>query len=396
MAPEQVAHPAEVDHRADIYALGVVFYQMLTGELPASHLEPPSRKVHLDVRLDEVVLRALEERPERRYQQVSEIKTALETISATSPTAEPVGATSGRRIHWLPALVLYAIQAALVLPLELSLLHADWDRFWLWVIVVTAALIPAYAAWGRLHYRCWKMLPEKFRATTPAQAVGFLFIPFFNFYWLFISFPKLADGFNALRQQRQDLPIRDLKSLGIAKAILFVCVWTVGFIPGLNTITNLADLLVFFLFYRGIVANANLLAIGPQAPETPAQPREQGSQLKTAVPSAKPENAAAVQGSRSRPAVVFGAVLFFAALLIVGIIYWAINRPSKVDLLRRYPTGLTSGDPAESNARSWQFSEADIFRLSRFSLQVGNALRVEMDRLIWGSGTAPMACCGHY
>ncbi len=34
MAPEQVEHPGEVDHRADIYALGVVFYQMLTGELP--------------------------------------------------------------------------------------------------------------------------------------------------------------------------------------------------------------------------------------------------------------------------------------------------------------------------------------------------------------------------
>jgi len=59
MAPEQVEHPAEVDHRADIYALGVVFYQMLTGELPGRGLEPPSRKVHVDVRLDAVVLRAL-------------------------------------------------------------------------------------------------------------------------------------------------------------------------------------------------------------------------------------------------------------------------------------------------------------------------------------------------
>jgi hypothetical protein len=84
MAPEQTEHPSEVDHRADIYALGVVFYQLLTGELPGKPLEPPSRKVSLDVRLDEVVLRALEKEPERRYQQVSEVKTRLETITSTT------------------------------------------------------------------------------------------------------------------------------------------------------------------------------------------------------------------------------------------------------------------------------------------------------------------------
>jgi serine/threonine protein kinase len=75
MAPEQREHPGEVDHRADIYALGVVFYQMLTGELPGKPLQPPSKKVHLDVRLDEVVLRALERKPELRCQQASVLKT---------------------------------------------------------------------------------------------------------------------------------------------------------------------------------------------------------------------------------------------------------------------------------------------------------------------------------
>ncbi|MGD0744476.1 MAG: protein kinase [Verrucomicrobiota bacterium] len=89
MAPEQKEHPDAVDHRADIYALGMVFYQMLTGELPGKKIEPPSSKVQIDVRLDEVVLRALETKPERRYQQASEVKTMVETIATTPPGGSP-------------------------------------------------------------------------------------------------------------------------------------------------------------------------------------------------------------------------------------------------------------------------------------------------------------------
>jgi predicted Ser/Thr protein kinase len=83
MAPEQVEKPQEVDHRADIYSLGVVFYEMLTGELPLGKFDPPSHKVQIDVRLDDVVLRSLANNPDRRYQQVSEVKTQVETIATT-------------------------------------------------------------------------------------------------------------------------------------------------------------------------------------------------------------------------------------------------------------------------------------------------------------------------
>lgn len=90
MAPEQMIGSHDVDHRADIYSLGVVFYEMLTGDVPMGHFDPPSMKVEVDVRLDEVVLRSLAREPERRYQQASEVRVDIEAISSSD---QKLGAT---------------------------------------------------------------------------------------------------------------------------------------------------------------------------------------------------------------------------------------------------------------------------------------------------------------
>ena len=107
MAPEQFDKPQEVDHRADIYSLGVVLYEMLTGEVPMGRFAPPSATIGVDVRLDEIVLRTLEKEPSRRYQHVSEVRTQVESVTATqaqprTPDVEPFLATPwGMKSPWL-------------------------------------------------------------------------------------------------------------------------------------------------------------------------------------------------------------------------------------------------------------------------------------------------------
>jgi serine/threonine protein kinase len=74
MAPEQMKRTHTVDHRVDIYSLGVVLYEMLTGELPLGRFAPPSHKAAVDERLDQVVLRALAREPAERYQDAGAFK----------------------------------------------------------------------------------------------------------------------------------------------------------------------------------------------------------------------------------------------------------------------------------------------------------------------------------
>ena len=93
MAPEQLRNPHAVDHRADIYSLGVVFYEMLTGELPEGRFAPPSEKSDADRRLDAVVLRALEKEKEQRQQSAEEMQTEVETIAASEAGPGPSAST---------------------------------------------------------------------------------------------------------------------------------------------------------------------------------------------------------------------------------------------------------------------------------------------------------------
>jgi len=117
VAPEQLANSRDVDHRADLYASGVLLYESLTGQLPLGEYEPASRVPGVNPRVDEVVRRALRRDPALRYSSAADFAADLRTSSSSG--------LAGRRFVPAALALAFTILAALAVVL---LAVAPWKR----------------------------------------------------------------------------------------------------------------------------------------------------------------------------------------------------------------------------------------------------------------------------
>ncbi len=116
VAPEMLLPGTVADHRADIYAVGVMLYQMLTGEIPRGIFKMPSQRFpELDERFNAIVCKAMETDREERYQSALDMRRDLEAIMITPRSCAALATTSAKAGRKVRRSVLVSLAAVPVL-----------------------------------------------------------------------------------------------------------------------------------------------------------------------------------------------------------------------------------------------------------------------------------------
>jgi len=165
-----------------------------------------------------------------------------------------------KKINWIPALIFNALLIPVIIAMDIAgAAQSPEAVIVIFLITVLPITVPAVVLSCIVHYKCWKAVPKEIARTTPGKAIGFLFIPFFNFYWAFVSYMGLAEDLNCAKGGK------NYRSLGITIAILFICSWTLTWMPFVSTLIEIPSFILWVIYTKGVVHQALQENLEPQS-----------------------------------------------------------------------------------------------------------------------------------
>lgn len=236
-------------------------FSELRAHVEAKAKLPPVPSSSLRTHAEKAMARPAQEEP-----RVAEVSPRMNAEVRSAP----VGASVRRdTIKWDLALFLLGLATSLGVSSDIASYVGKSEVSDVFAGIGLVALIPAIIFGSILHYQCWHALPIEYRATSPERAIGFLFIPFFNLYWAFVSWVKLADGYEVWQRESKATMRYTMRGLGITQAVFFCLPYLLLPVlplylqyPFISIAMGIASLTVFGLFYFNVVAAANQLISG--------------------------------------------------------------------------------------------------------------------------------------
>ncbi|MHC5026515.1 MAG: hypothetical protein ACYTGR_07110 [Planctomycetota bacterium] len=142
--------------------------------------------------------------------------------------------------------------------------------------------VVGFCCWLALVYRLWSTIEQGAVRTTPAKAVGFLFIPFFNLYWMFQAHWGWAEDYNRYIEDRGIHAPRMTPGVPMAACLLGLT----AVIPLLGAITGLVAAAMMMIFFNKAITAANAVIMAHMVETSRAVGTE--SHASAAMPNATP------------------------------------------------------------------------------------------------------------
>ena len=102
-----------------------------------------------------------------------------------------------------------------------------------------------------LLYQFWKLIPKDIARTTPGKAVGLMFVPLFNFYWMFVTFKGLCEDMNKTLRQR-GIQYQVNEGLGFVFCILIIVYLISTIKPIISFLLLLVMFFVLILYLKSV------------------------------------------------------------------------------------------------------------------------------------------------